>query len=191
MAVRKPPFVYDRVPVHGQRSPSQIVLHTTEGHGTVESFARYFRGTADGLGSSFLVERTGRVGMYVASLQDRTYHVKDHNTQCIGIEQEGFAATPRADWLRLYRRQLYQTAWTCAWLCDQLHIPPVVAGREGVRAFLRPGITQHRWVPDNDHDDCGTGYPIDLVVHLAAKWLRTGRPSLSTIALIKTGHRPT
>jgi len=189
--VRKPPFVVDRVPVHGSRIPKYIALHTTEGLGTVESLARFFRNTPAGLGSSFLVERSGRTGIYVPNLSDRTYAVANHNTDTISIEQIGFAATKRTSWLTLYRRQVYATAWLCAWLCDELDIPPVAAGREGPRGFTKPkGITQHRWIPDTDHDDCGTGYPFDLVLKLTQKWVRTGGPTRSTRILIATGKRP-
>lgn len=191
MSVRKPPFIVDSVPTHGPRTPSYIVLHTTEGLGTVESYARYFRGTPAGLGSSFLVERSGRTGIYVARLTDKTYTQKDQNSRCIGIEQSGFAATSRKDWLSKYRRQLFATAWLCAWLCDELGIPPILAGSESSgRAFTHSkGITQHRWLPLNDHTDCGTGYPIDFVAQYAAKWAKNGGPTLGTRLYIKTGTR--
>lgn len=191
MAVRTPPMIRDAVPIHGTRTPRFIALHTTEGIGTVESYARFFRNTPAGLGSSFLVERSGRTGIYVPRLTDRTYAVANHNTDCISIEQVGFAATSEKDWLGKYRRQLYATAWLCAWLCDELGIPPIAAGREGPRKFTHSaGITQHRWIPDNDHIDCGPGYPIDLVVGLARKWVKSGGPTLSTRIYIKTGARP-
>lgn len=189
--VRRPPFVQDHVPVHGSRHAPYICLHTTEGLGTVESYARYFRGTAAQLGSSFLIERSGRAGIYVASLDDRTYAVKNHNTDCISIEQSGFAATSRNDWLKKYRRQLFATAWTCAWLGDQLDIPMIIAGQHNPRRFTHPkGILQHADVPDNDHTDCGPGYPVDFVVKFAAKWIKMGGPTLATRIYIATGKRP-
>ena len=191
MSVRKPPFVVDHVPVHGSRSPSYICLHTTEGLGSIKSYAAGFRDTREQLGSSFMVERDGRTGIYVALLSDRTYTQEKQNSKCISIEQVGFAATSRDDWLKKYRRQLFATAWLCAWLCEQLDIPPVLAGSEKTgRKFIAPkGITQHRWLPLNDHTDCGPGYPIDFVVRYAAKWLKTGGPTLGTRLYIKTGHR--
>lgn len=191
--VRRPPLIVDRVPVHGSRFAQFGVGHTTEGIGTVESYGRYFRSTPAQLGSSFLVERTGRAGIYVALMTDRTYHVKDHNTQCYGIEQVGFAKTSKDEWLSKYRRQLYMTSWILAWAGTQFpnHIAPIAAGHEGERRFTHTeGITQHRWVPDNDHFDCGDGYPIELVITLARKWTASGGPTLSTRIYIATGHRP-
>lgn len=192
--VRRPPLIIDRVPVHGSREADYGVCHTTEGLGTVESYARFFRNTPAGLGSTFLVERTGRAGIYVAQMTDRTYHVANHNTQCYGIEQVGFARTSADEWLAKYRRQVYMTAWILAWAGTQFadHISPIAAGREGPREFTHSeGITQHRWVPDNDHFDCGPGFPIELVISLARKWTTSGGPTLSTRIYIATGHRPT
>lgn len=189
--VRRPPFIQDRVPVHGSRHAAYIALHTTEGLGTVESYARYFRNTRDGLGSSFLIERSGRMGIYVAHLDDRTYAVANHNTDCISIEQSGFAATSRKDWLEKYRRQLFATAWTCAWLGEQLAIPMILAGAHPPRRFTHPrGILQHADVPDNTHTDCGAGYPIDFVLKWAKKWRLSGGPTLATRIYIATGSRP-
>lgn len=189
MAVRRPPFVEDAVPVHGQRAKtSYIVLHTTEGGGTVESLARYFRGTADGLGSSFLVEENGRLGIYVRNLADRTYHVKSHNSEMIGIEQVGHASMTRTEWLTKRRRQLFATAWTVAWLSDQLGIPVRNAVDHG-RTLARTGVLQHSQVPDNDHNDCGSGYPIDFVMKYAKKWANGNGPSLGTRGYIRTGVR--
>ena len=189
MSVRRPPFVQDHVPTHGTRDAKFITLHTTEGIGTVESYAAYFRRTADELGSSFLVEQKGRVGIYVATLDQRTYHVKGHNSDMIGIEQAGFARTSRNDWLTKYRRQLMATAWTIAWLCDELSIPCILAANNKRQMLHTKGVLQHSQVPGNDHTDCGPGYPIDQVMEWAQKWTRTGGPTRGTRLYIKTGIR--
>lgn len=192
-SVRRPPLIVERVPVHGTRNASYGALHTTEGLGTVESYARFFRNTPDKLGSSFLVERTGRAGIYVAQMSDMTYHVANNNRLCYGIEQVGFAATSEAEWLKKYRRQLYMTAWILAWAGTQFpdQIAPIAAGREGPRQYTHTeGITQHRWIPGTDHFDCGAGYPVELVIDLARKWTKMGGPTLSTRIYIATGHRP-
>lgn len=193
--VRKPPLVEFFLPTcyHGDRFADYGVCHTTEGLGTVESYGRFFRNTPDKLASTFLVERTGRAGIYVDRMNRRTYHVRSHNSQCYGIEQVGFANTTRKDWLDKYRRQVYMTAWILAWAGTQFpdNIAPIAAGREGPRQFTHSeGITQHRWVPNNDHNDCGMGFPIELVIDLARKWTTSGGPTLSTRFYIATGHRP-
>lgn len=190
MSVRRPPFIQDRVPTHGTRPSTKfIVLHTTEGTGTVESYAAYFRRTPAELGSSFLIEQKGRAGIYVTALGQRTYHVKSHNSEMIGIEQVGFASTSRKLWETTFRRQLMATAWTVAWLCDELNIPCIVAANDKRVMLHSKGILQHKQVPDNDHSDCGPGYPIDLVMGWAQRWLKTGGPTLGTRLYIKTGIR--
>lgn len=189
MSVRKPPIVQDHVPTHGTRTPRFIVLHTTEGGGTVESLARYFRSTPDGLGSTFLIEPDGRIGQY-ARLDERTYHVRSHNSEMLGIEQIGHASTSRKDWLGKYRRELFATAWTLAWLSEQLGIPLIIAANDRRQMLHKAGVLQHSQVPDNDHNDCGAGYPVDFVMKFAQKWLKTGGPALATRIYIKTGQRP-
>lgn len=188
---RTPNFIRDTVPVHGLRASTDfIVAHTTEGHNTVAGLASYFRGTGDRLGSSFLVTRKGQIGKYVTDLRQITYHVKHHNGNMLGIEQEGFAATSRHDWLTLYRRQLFATAWLMAYLSNELHIPLIVAGNDRRQLLHHKGVLQHRQVPDNDHNDCGTGYPMDFVLHYAVKWAKGSGPTLGTRIFIKTGVRP-
>lgn len=200
--VRRPPLVQYPVPEcwHGNRTTPHVkgVAHTTEGGGTVETLGNYFRHTPGKLCSTFCVEPTGRAGIYVPinDLTIRTYHVKDHNSECYGIEQIGHAATSRAVWLKRYRRQLYMTAWIFAW-ADSVYpggeITTQAAGSAATgRKFTHSeGLTQHMWVPANDHDDCGPGYPWDVVLGLAMKWTRTGGPTFSTRFYIKFGHRPT
>lgn len=199
--VRRPPLVMYPVPecYHGTRIPDYGIGHTTEGLGTVESLGAYFARTPDRLCSTFAVERTGRAGMYVANMAVKTYHVANHNSQCYGIEQFGYARTSRDEWLTKYRRQLYMTAWIFAWADYEVGLlrggDPITTQKAGSektgRTFTHSeGLSQHRWVPDNDHDDCGTGYPWDLVSTLAIKWAKTGGPTLSTRIYIATGHRP-
>lgn len=189
-AVRKPPFIEDRVPVHGSRGAKFITLHTTQGLGTIESYARFFRNTPDGLGSSFMVERTGRAGLYVHNLNDLTYHVAHNNSRMIGIEQVGFAETSEKDWLRKYRRQLFMTAWICAWVGQREGIVAIVAGNKKRVLTHSTGVVEHSMVPSNTHWDCGPGYPLDFVVKYMARWMKSGGPTIATRAYIKTGHRP-
>ena len=186
--VPKPPMVIDHVPIYGGRTPEFIVLHDTEGLGSIESYARGFR--ANGLGSSYMVERSGRTGEYVRNLTDRTYHVKDHNTQCIGIEQVGFYTTSKFQWVTKYRTQLWATAWLTAWLCQELGIPAVAAGQYPHRGFTHTkGITMHVMVPDNDHLDCGAGYPFTYIVNKSKYWLDRGGPTAATKAIIARSVR--
>ena len=194
MRVRKPPMIQDAVPLHGDRTPAYIVFHVTQGGGNVRTLASYFRGTPDGLGSSFATDPIGTIGCYVPHLTAKTYHVADHNSQCIGIEQIGYAELTTKEWTDRHTRlrQLYAGAWLAAWLCDQLDIPPIAAGsaKTGHQFTHTKGLTQHMWVPDNDHDDCGPGFPWDdIVLPLVKKWCRTGGPTRNTQNFIRTGHR--
>jgi hypothetical protein len=195
--VMRPPLVAYTLPscYHGTREASKGVAHTTEGLGTVETYGEFFKRTPDKLASTFLVERTGRAGIYVAQLNIKTYHVANHNSECYGIEQVGFASTSRKDWLTKYKRQIYMTAWIFAWanqgFKDPIAMHSTGSDRTGRHFIFVEGLTQHKWVPDNDHDDCGPGYPWDVVTELADKWAKRGAPTPGTRLLIRTGHRPT
>jgi N-acetylmuramoyl-L-alanine amidase len=186
VTVRKPPFLTGpiyKVPTHGTRTPKYFVIHVTEGGGTCESLSAYFRNSGGGLGVTFTNEPSGRCSQNV-SLDATTWHVKKHNSECVGIEQIGWANKSRLWWTTLGRRQLYSTAWIVAWACEQYGIP-IIQASDNRRKWTHPaGVTQHMWVPDNDHDDCGPGYPFDLVLKYATKWTRTGSPAPITLRLL-------
>lgn len=181
MPVRTPPFKKDTVPTHGFRRADYFVLHVTEGGGDVHSLAAFFRGTPERLGITFATEPNGTPAMY-CGINDETYHVEQQNSRCIGLEQIGYARTSRAKWLTVYLRQIYMAAWIVAWASEQCNIPLIAAGSPvtGRRYIHSKGITQHMWVPLNDHNDCGSGYPFDKVMALAVRWKKTGGPSLAT-----------
>lgn len=176
--VVRPPFVKFVVPTHGSMTPRHLALHTTEGSGTVESLAAYFRGPESarqgGLGVQYIVEQNGRLGS-LGSFSAKTYHVGPANSICLGVEQIGTYRTSNHDWFAKYQRQLRSTVWIAAWVSQQLEIPlrqSAVAGR-----WVYPsGVCEHKDVPGNDHLDCGPGYPLGWVIETASKWRRDGVP---------------
>jgi hypothetical protein len=176
--VQRPPYVKFSVPTHGFRAPQHVVLHTTEGYGDVEGLAAYFRGprsiSLGGLGVSYIIERSGRCGS-LGSFTAETYHVGPANRVCIGIEQIGFARTTSYEWFKLYIKQVRSAAWTVAWITQQLDIP-VRHSAAGRRWLFPSGVCEHADVPENDHTDCGPGYPLGTVLEMAAKWRREGVP---------------
>jgi hypothetical protein len=181
--VVRPPFV----PINGctqfRRELSQIkhfVFHDTEGGGTCESIGNYLN--SKGYGIMYVSEPSGRVG----SLGDWTkgvYHVALHNTECVGLEQIGYASTSSRGWF-LKLRQLWAAAWIAAYVSQELGIPLVQSARN--RAWIAPsGFCQHSEVPDNDHTDCGPGYPFGWVLNTASKWKESGVPVWVRLAIPK------
>ena len=181
-----PPFVTDIVPVHGKRDASYFVLHTTEGGGTIESLCKYFRESRDVNGNklqygvTFITEPSGRMGK-VALLDAETWHVQNHNSDCIGLEQIGYSSTTNAAWRSKYRMQLAAAAWIIAWWSQETHHPILAAGSDKTgRSFTHSaGVTQHKWVPQNDHGDCGSGYPFDDVLAKAKRYQTNGIPRIT------------
>jgi hypothetical protein len=181
--VTRPPFVPFSVPTHGTRTPKHFVFHTTEGGGTVESLAAYFRNSGDGYGINYITQPSGRMGS-IGSFVAETWHVASHNSECIGCEQIGFHYLTSRQWF-LRIRQLWAAAWIAAWVSQELDIP-LVRSALGRRWIAPSGFCQHSDVPDNDHVDCGAGFPFGWVLATAAKWKANGVPVWVRLALPKS-----
>lgn len=173
--IPRPPFVPFTCPSHGVRDMSAIkhfVFHTTEGGGTVESLASYFRSGTYGI--MYITEPTGRCGS-LGDWRKLVWHVASHNTECVGLEQIGYARYSTEDWFENLH-QLWAAAWIAAYCSQELSIPLVQSAR--ARHWIAPsGFCQHRDVPDNDHTDCGPGYPFGWVLARARDWRSSGVPA--------------
>lgn len=173
-SIPRPPFVKFTTPTHGSRSLDQIkhfVFHTTEGLGSVESLSAFFRSGSYGI--MYITEPDGRMGS-LGDWSQVVWHVASHNTETVGLEQIGYASMTTEQWFeRLH--QLWAAAWIAAWCSQELGIPLIQSAR--ARHWIAPsGFCQHRDVPDNDHTDCGGGYPFDWVLGRARDWRMGGIP---------------
>jgi hypothetical protein len=192
--VVRPPFVAFTITPEFTRDKDAIqhfVFHTTEGTGTIESLAHFFQTTLHPSSSGgtyregimYITETNGRMG----SLGDWTkgvYHVQSHNTECVGVEQIGFHTLDRVGWFKR-KKQLWAAAWIAAWNSQELGIP--IRRSALNRRWIKPsGFCQHSDVPDNDHVDCGAGYPFEWVLEIAAKWKANGVPVWVKLALPKS-----
>ena len=145
--VQRPPFVIFDLATHGTRDPKHFVLHMTEGYGSIEWLAGYFRDSGP-LGVTFITEPNGRMGMLREGPMAETYHVLSHNSECIGVEQIGFSSRTRRQWLTTYKRQFWAVCWIGAWAGQELDIPTVQSAKD--RRWIAPsGYCQHSDVPDN------------------------------------------
>lgn len=171
VALDRPPFVAETVPVHGYTSAARFVVHCTEDNLPLSNLFRYFRGTADGLGVQYAIDAAGVLAI-AAGPHDRCYHVASHNSECVGVELTGYDGT---DWTKR-TAQLEMLAWLMAWHCRDLSVPLVQCANER-RVWTRPrGVLQHRWCPDNDHSDCGSRFPFATVLARAADFTAHGVP---------------
>jgi N-acetyl-anhydromuramyl-L-alanine amidase AmpD len=85
------------------------------------------------------------------------YHAGWVNSWSLGIEQVGFAAWSRQQWIRYQEPQLYRVASQIATWCEKYDIP--------FKLSRYRGICQHNDVSGLwGHWDCGPGYPIEYVI---------------------------
>jgi hypothetical protein len=179
----RPPFVPFTVATVGTRRPRYFVHHTTESNGTIEGLAAYFRNDTPRLGINYITQASGRMGS-LGSFVAETQHVQWHNSICIGCENMGFHWYTEKMWFTRLR-QLWAAAWISAWVSQEMDIPLRI-GALNRRWVADSGFCEHRDVPDNDHVDCGPGFPLGFVLQCARKWQAGGVPVWVRTALPKS-----
>ena len=98
------------------RSIRRIVLHTTEG--SEQSAINTFQNPSSRVSAHYLVSRRGRLTRMVQD-KDVAYHVRNHNQDTIGIENEGRASNPN-QWTTAQLDTLVELVRA---LCDRYGIP--------------------------------------------------------------------
>lgn len=175
MAVTAPRIDYDGralVASHGHHTPTRIVYHDTEGHDEagirdLAGVAFYWHGISWGPGSQIGVDAEGYTARYVDDLEI-AYHVENHNTGSLGIEQIGFARFLPSVWL-LRPKQLETVAhWTAYWSVTY-GIPLKLDVEHGVSTHAMQSRAFH-----GSHTDPGTGYPLQRVLDRAQAIVATG-----------------
>ena len=148
-----------------------IVLHDTEGP-TAEGAARYFTTQASG-GSSNLVVDDGECFRVLGDLVI-PWGAPPLNTSGFHIEQAGYAAWTRSEWLR-HRPTIERAAYKAALRCERFKIPARVLNVAQLRADFaqhKPGggVVTHATVSaafqESTHTDPGPGYPLDVFMQL-------------------------
>lgn len=159
------------VKTHGKHSPSRIVLHSTESDGRGlaygRSIAAYWQRQGLGYGAHFVVSRDGAV-INCAPVEDITWHVENRNTGSVGIEQSGYAAMERAEWMRR-PSELDATARIIAALAHTWDIPLVINVDHGVATHA---MESHHY--GGTHTDPGNGYPLTHVLGMARAYVKAG-----------------
>ena len=186
VTVTKPPYINmtGHVKIEGTRDLSDIdlvVCHVTQNHDTFTlwDLARFFSNNGV-VGCHFGVDVNGAVAQY-ASVRDIVNGTKHYNPVAIHIEQIALAEYSGAEWLHHRYLQLVSTAWIVSRVTQFCGVPLQPAGSTQTgRKVLGEGVTQHMWLPFNDHDDCGSGYPflrmMESAYHMrrfnVPKWLK-------------------
>jgi hypothetical protein len=161
---------YRAVHSSGPRSARQvryIVLHSTEGD-TARGAAEYFTTQASG-GSANLVVDDHECYRTLADLVI-PWGAPPLNTSGFHIEQAGFAAWIRTEWLA-HEPTIERAAYKAALRCERFSIPARVLNVAQLRADFamhepRGGVVTHATVSaafgQSDHTDPGPNYPLGL-----------------------------
>jgi len=146
-----------------------LVLHTTEGDGTLEGLKNIFEN--EEASSHYGVDARGNIARYVND-QFKAWTECNFNPVGLSLEQIGYAAFTRSYWFHARHGQLEGTA---TWLVygHIHHGVPLHRGEVANGGVIRDGIVQHRdlGLIGCGHSDCGDGYPQDYVTLLARYYI--------------------
>lgn len=147
--------------------PKLIVLHTTEGHDRpgvedLRSLGAFFDNPNVQASSHVANDRDGNDARYVAD-ERKAWTQAYFNPAALSIEQIGFAAFTRDEWLHHRSAQLKNTAEWIAYWAKKHRIP--------LRHSTVHGVCQHSdlGAAGGGHHDCGDGYPFGHVLNMARK----------------------
>lgn len=144
-----------------------IVLHSTEG-ATAAGAARYFTTPASGGSANLVVDDD--VCYRVLGDLVIPWGAPPVNTSGFHIEQAGYAAWTRAEWLE-HRPTIERAAYKAALRCERFKIPARVLNVPQLRADFAQhhpggGVVTHATVSaafqESSHTDPGHGYPVDV-----------------------------
>ncbi len=155
----------------GRTTIDVIVLHSAEVgefHSSAEAVAAYFVAATRPSSAHYCVDADSIVqcvkDVHVA------FHAPGVNTRSLGIEQAGYAKQTRDEWLDPYgQRMLRLVARLVAAKATEYSVPLVWLTPAELAAGKR-GLCQHRDVTaafprkGDGHYDCGSSYPVDLVL---------------------------
>jgi hypothetical protein len=149
----------------GGVAPRVIVLHTTEGHDRpgvedLRGLGAFFNQPAAQASSHVANDQEGNDARFVPDSR-KAWTQAAANPYCLSIEQVGFAAFGRKEWVTHRMPQLKNTAeWIAYW--SKLHGIPIEHSPSR-------GVCEHRDLGPmgGGHHDCGDGYPLDVVLKLA------------------------
>lgn len=180
-------------PAHNHGGPrnmdavSLVVLHSTEGPtalSTAEWFATPLAISAGGPYSAHVV--VGEDGCYrCVDDTNIAYQAPPTNTNGLGVEQAGYAAWTREEWLA-HDVTLRRAADQVSGWCQQygiplrfLRAPDLLALEASGWDKAHGGVTTHReisraWPSPGAHQDPGDGYPLDVLFAYAGGTLDGG-----------------
>jgi hypothetical protein len=143
-----------------------LVLHTTEGSGSLETLGSIFDNDNEEASSHFGIDAKGRIARYVAD-SAKAWTQCNYNPVCLSAEQIGYAEFSRSEWFKRHA-QLHGAAEFLVY--GHVHYGvPIRRGQVSGGGIIRDGVVQHKDLGaiGCGHSDCGEGYPQDYVMLLA------------------------
>jgi N-acetylmuramoyl-L-alanine amidase len=167
MKATKEHLVRNRSSREGGR-PKLLVLHTTEGGGTIDSLASWFDNPSSGGSSHIGIDDVGHSIRMVPD-SEKAWTQCSYNPYCLSIEQIGFASFSKQDWFKRDKQLKATAQWLAFW--SHKYGIPLRSGRASSSTLEigRSGVVQHKnlGTVGCGHSDCGSGYPQRYVVRLA------------------------
>jgi len=165
---------------------NKIVFHTTEGAMTIESLGNWFAQTAAQCSSHHGADQyqRGLLGAYVYE-QYKAWTQGNANPYCLSLEMCAYASWSRSTWLG--KPILVDNAAEWLRYCvDKYKIPWTLLSNAQAQDPNARGICQHvnfgSW--GSGHHDCGSGFPMDVVIDKAKKWGGGSTPPPATGGLL-------
>lgn len=148
-----------------RKAMSLIVIHTMEYPEKInaaEAVAQMFHTTTRPASAHYCVDSDSEVQCVLE--KDVAYHAPGANSNGIGIEHAGYAASSAADWSDAFsQKMLKRSARIAADICKRYWIPVEYVDVAGLKHGKR-GITTHRNVSEafkkSTHTDPGTSFPM-------------------------------
>lgn len=161
---------------HSSREGARIhglVLHTTEGSDSPNGHPPQDLITLGSIfdneeaSSHFGVNVDGKMARYVADA-DKAWTVCNFNPVTLNLEQIGFAAFDKSDWIKHRHAQLHGAAEFLAYGHAHYGVP-LRSGSCAGSSITRAGVFQHKdfGISGSGHTDCGPGYPQGYVINMA------------------------
>jgi hypothetical protein len=146
-----------------------IVVHTAEGSRTYQSLGNYFASSSSGVSSHTGIDDTpGVIGEYVAR-GDKAWTQGNANPYSVATELCAFAAWPIEEWDR-HPVMLENCAKWIAEEASAFGIPLRRLSAGEAQGSAAMGVCQHvdLGAAGGGHTDCGSSFPMDRVIAMAA-----------------------
>lgn len=141
-----------------------LVLHTTEGSGSLETLGSIFDN--EEASSHYGIDEQGNIARYVPDAA-KAWTQCNYNPVSLSAEQIGFAEFSRSDWFKRHD-QLRGAAEFLTY--GHIHYGvPLRQGEVANGGIVKDGVMQHGQLGliGCGHTDCGEGYPQKYVMLLA------------------------